>query len=71
MQSTLTHHLSTPLGDIPLIAILVVALSVGLTIIAALLPSYRRAQERRRIRNLPPPPIKKDAEPDLRLPRRP
>ncbi|OHE78693.1 MAG: hypothetical protein A3G75_09400 [Verrucomicrobia bacterium RIFCSPLOWO2_12_FULL_64_8] len=70
MLSLLTHRISTPVGEVPVIAILAVALSVALTIIAGFWPRYRRAQQRRRIRNLPPPPVKNESEPDLRLPRR-
>lgn len=56
-------------GPLTPVAALVLALAASL-LIAICWPQLRRARERRRIRRLPPPPVRIVKEPDLKIPRR-
>jgi len=60
----------TPVGDIPPVVLVAFVAGIGALFTAVFLPHYRRIRMQQRIRKLPPPPIKKEVEPDLKLPRR-
>ena len=66
----MTPGIITPIGDVPVIVILALLLGTAAMIVAIFLPHYRRMRTQQRIRKLPPPPIKQEVEPDLKLPRR-
>ena len=63
-------NIPTPLGDVPVVVAAIFALVVLFLLVLAVWPWYERLMLRRRIRNLPPPPIKKEIEIELKLPRR-
>jgi hypothetical protein len=70
MSAQLPDDIGTGLSDSPVLAALVLIV-IGASVIAAVgWPYIRQARIRRRIRNLPPPPVRVVREPELRLPRR-
>ena len=66
----MTLAISTPIGDVPAVVFFALVMGVVALVVAIFAPHYRRLRMQQRIRKLPPPPIKKEVEPDLRLPRR-
>ncbi len=66
----MTPAITTPIGDVPVIVVVALLMGVAALLVALFAPWYRRWRTHQRIRNLPPPPVKKEEEPDLRLPRR-
>ncbi len=66
----MTLGLTTPIGDVPAVVLLALVMGVAAVVVAIAAPHYRRWRLQQRIRDLPPPPVKNEEEPDLRLPRR-